>query len=278
MDDVFSWQNASIWHATTQRLINNILPPKVLEEVRRIDLNVIFPEDLEWLEEITSRHSTLTTAQIIEQFADAFVNRFSKVRLFHGCRPREVSSYYTKGFLPPDQNLFNELIDNVFSPKNHPEITQAMMSQARNALNDEMREGKIYFVVDDVLLVQQFGHYLVYGSEYVTALARLLQEYTQKDYRSYLKRIGTPTVFACDFPIQHLDRETLHGYIINIFHETLRQSNNLVGHTRLLDYAFVFSELIRADYIQSHYHPPQIRDPLSSQIVNVSHILCDSCH
>ena len=108
-------------------------------------------------------------------------------------------------------------------------------------------------------LLEYCGHYLLYGSEYLTGIAAHVKGY--RDYRQVLKRFGTPTVFVCDVPLQMMGRYSLLEFsglaIEMVFQE-------------MLDGAFVsgrgaglcIHQKLPPECIVGHYHPVGIRDPL----------------
>ena len=62
--------------------------------------------------------------------------------------------------------------------------------------DNSLREERIFFGLDDRWLVQQCGHYLLFGSEYILSIAAdLTRTFGEEiDYRRFLKRRVNTTV------------------------------------------------------------------------------------
>ena len=77
---------------------------------------------------------------------------------------------------------------------------------------------RVWMAVNKEVLLTLSGHYLIYGSEFISALAMEL------GCRSSLKNAGIPTIFHCDIPLGDISSskvteiETLitSGYIHDI--------------------------------------------------------------
>lgn len=62
---------------------------------------------------------------------------------------------------------------------------------------------KVWLEMNKNLLLEAASHYLIYGSEFINALAM------QLGCRNRLKKIGVPTIFHCNIPIEDISVKTL---------------------------------------------------------------------
>ena len=106
------------------------------------------------------------------------------------------------------------------------------------------------------------GHYLLYGSEYLTALAANLGG--TRDYRRVLKERFAPTLFVCDVPLECLHPGTVTEFagiaLESIFKELLDGPSYAPDKRRGL--AFSIRVPLESTCIVGHCHPTITRDPL----------------
>ena len=148
----------------------------------------------------------LRRATTIKALAAVLPRHYDAVRLFHGCRPTDVTSYYARGLEPLDCAVADALALSVYGDGAFPEVTADEVRCAIADVGSDLRQGRVYFCFDARELVERCGHYLIYGSEYLCSVGaslirqRRLRDGWATDYRQALTRRGTPTLFACDLP------------------------------------------------------------------------------
>ena len=100
---------------------------------------------------------------------------FDGVKVFHGCRPDSVESYYSHGLLPLDAEMGKRIAMSIFLSARFPELSEQDIENAADRANGNWRHGHLYVCLDDRFLIKSCGHYLIYGSEYICAIAAGLQ-------------------------------------------------------------------------------------------------------
>jgi hypothetical protein len=156
----------------------------------------LWPIALEGIKEVRRRDGVRAAPRhtAVDIIALLFRERFRRVRLFHGCRPVEVDGYYREGVRR--HGLF--VLDRarrVFRAHGVPD------KDIETAIADtdlHVDEGRVFLVLDGDELIEHGGHYLIYGSEGVMAVAASLQRLGYADAQDVLRMIGCPALLTCD--------------------------------------------------------------------------------
>lgn len=187
--------------------------------------------------------------------------RYNALRSTHCTRTDDVGSFYRKGLLPLEPKIMEQRARDIFLSGKFPELTEENMARAVAEVGTETRSGRVYFEANEKLILEHGGHYALYGSEYVIALAAHLGG--SRDYRRVLKTLGTPTVFICDVPFSALRDSTLGEFageaIADLFEELLPGPEYEPDPWR--GAGFSIDGGLAPEHIVGHYHPARVRDP-----------------
>lgn len=184
---------------------------------------------------------------------------YEGVLAYHGCRPTDVGSYYTAGLLRSNSAALDSRAHEIFSSGEFPELTREQVESAIASLGPR-DNGCIFAGLDRKHVLAQCGHYLIYGSERLCAIAAALNDNGIRDYRQILKRYGKPTLLhvalrweqMAESDLQALARTTSENLA------KIRQQEKLpISFT-----AFEFYDPLPGLAILSHEHPESIIDPL----------------
>ena len=205
----------------------------------------------------------------VSALAAALPRLYDRVRLFHGCRPVDVTSYYTCGIKPLDRTHANAAAYTTFLAGAFPELTRADVDAAIEEVGSHLREDRVYFCFDGRELVEYCGHYLIYGSEYLFGVGASLMRLRRRrdgrspDYREALKRIGIPTLLIVDLPLALLRRSTVReiaealldgvGLTQGVADEALREAPADRS-------GFWTDQVVPPAHIAGHTHPESIPD------------------
>lgn len=258
---VWDWRAFGDWKPVIWSLISQYVDDKVIEIFMNQPPEYVVGDDLSWLEaRIDDAGNGLV--DIKAYLNDQLLERYDCIRSYHGARPLHLESYYESGLQPLRTDHAKGLIEDIFLNGDFPELTQGVIAKAIEDVGPETREGRVYFEANERLLVEQCGHYMLYGSEYIIAVAAHLQG--DRNYRPHLKTIGTPTVFLCDVPLRMLHPATLAsfaGMALEFIFSDLIEGNFEPSWSR--GAGFSIRELLRPEYIVGHYHPDIKRDPFA---------------
>lgn len=126
------------------------------------------------------------------------------LRLFHGCRPLDVLSYYEKGILVMSLDELARQFREIFS--DHP---PEALEHAISKVMPRDEEWRVDTAIDLRFLIKHASHYIVHGSETLNAFAVYLPSINGEDPRKRLKNVGVPTALVIEAPIGEVDYQTL---------------------------------------------------------------------
>lgn len=187
--------------------------------------------------------------------------RFSYLRAYHACSPKSVASYYERGLVPLDAQAVAALAKELFLSGDFPELDEAQLNEAITRVGTATRVGRVYFDLDEELLIEHCGHYLLYGSEYVLAIAAQLERSQKRKYRQLLKGMGKPTIFVCDVPWKLISAQTKRELVQRVTREAIDLVGRPSYRVSTQDFGFSIRKTLPPQQIVRHYHPQNISDP-----------------
>jgi hypothetical protein len=150
-----------------------------------------------------------------------FLNAYSHVKAYHACRSSNPLDYYKNGICPRSyEELSNELMAFI-EETIKIQVPFEKVELARKKIGT-LHEGSVFLALNKDTLIEEAGHYAIYGSEFIHAMVVKLQENGVPITREHLKHRGTPTIFTVDFPIGNAserDIDELVGRINNEIYE-----------------------------------------------------------
>lgn len=199
----------------------------------------------------------------VSRVLSALRSVYSGARGFHGCRPRNLGSYYQDGIRVADFSTLDAWARTIFLTDEFREITPAAIDTAIARIST-VDQQVVHAILDDRVLIHYAGHYLVYGSERVCAIAAALSRTGSTDYRQVLKRFGRPTIFEASLPWNTFTEHTLENLARRV-----REHLSIVKRTGLppeMDFTVTLRQMISPTQILSHYHPDVVIDPLAGMV------------
>ncbi len=264
---ILDWRETEDWKNAVQTYAREFLHEGLITDLRESGVTNCWSDDMSWLPNST----------IVESIEEAFCCYYSEVKCFHGARPSNVASYFESGLLGQNQDYLEEEFCRIFSDVEERHLRQAVLELESRGLSEK---GKVYLVCDDRDLVEECGHYLIQGSEYIMALAATLarRSSASEDYRLRLRKIGIPTIFEVNLPVSMIPALQLNELIRCIIASWC--SGQLASEDEY-DYEmnFAIHNDIGAKHIVGHYHPNRIRDPhIELEWYTPAQISCEVCH
>lgn len=207
---------------------------------------------------INWRHGFIDEDSDLEWLVELFLSEYDAIRTYHSCRPINIDSYYEYGLLVANyKDLKDHLINNVLGALEinvDNEHIHAAVERLGNTHNNSL-----FLAVDDRHLLEYCGHYLIYGSEYISALIADIQKRSGQVSLNDLKKIGSPSMIEVNLPLERISGNDLEQFV--------RQVNNLIDdecECIQYDYTFEIYQPLPPDFIVGHYHPGTINDPLNN--------------
>lgn len=265
-ENTFVWRELRQWGIVLEAVIPSEERQDLVRAIEQYPERFKYTDDVACFSDIYSQFSDYSHVE--KRLPTHMRSAFVSVRMFHCCRPVSVQSYYDHGLRVLDSREANGLFRTIFldNPR-FPEITASHVEAAIVGMTESYkRHGYVYFGLDDRFLIQHCGQYLMYGSEYLLALAASVECQVERSARSELRRIGIPTIFVVDVPVQHfsdsdlmeLGASALHAWAYGVAHQT--------DVVRKIDYGIGIEHCLGPGFIRDHYTPAAIPDPFEQNL------------
>lgn len=166
---------------------------------------------------------------------DFGIDEYTHLRAFHACRPIKLSDYLDNGILPISyESALQDVRDRVVCDYVSEEDAILKFQEEWSEFEDIHK--RVWLQMNKDLLLDTTSHYLIYGSEFINALAM------QLGCRDKLKQIGIPTIFFCDIPVE------------DIVPMTLRDIQNVFNSGDTYDISFAVDKVLPQDIVD-YEHP-----------------------
>lgn len=255
--DVWDFHNYDSWRDEVWSLVATFADAAVQAAIIADPPEYVVSDDLGWLEKkVLQVHGASIDA--FGLMVNALRGRYRFIRAAHGSRTADIASFYNAGLLPMDPLRIQQQARDIFLSPAYPELTEVMLADAIAAVDHKGRSGRVWFECNETELVRRNGHYMLYGSEYLLAIAAHIEG---RNYRPELKRIGEPVVLICDVPIEFLHpnvQASFAGRAVEILFEDLVSGGNGPSPTRNM--GFCIRRTLRPELIVGYYRPVVGRD------------------
>lgn len=260
--DVWNFHDYPSWRDDVWRLVEGFADQVVLDVFVSSPPEFVVSDDMGWRESEVRRVRGVSI-DVFDWMMDALESRYRTLRAVHGTRTSDVGSFYREGLRPLNPLHIQRQARDIFLSPAYPELTPTHLDRAIAAVGHENRAERLYFDCNESELVRHNGHYMLYGSEYLLAIAWHIEG--ERDYRQDLKRRGEPVVFPCDVPLSMLHPGSLRsfaGRAIEILFEELLELADWPSPTR--GAAFSIRQTLKPDHIVGHYSPIVGRDAFAT--------------
>ena len=220
------------------------------------------------MNEIFSWSDTSTWASLAETLSDSRISlarvreglqsRYAGVEVLHACRATSLCPYYENGLLVSDSELLDSEAVLRFFGSNATLAEVAAVNAAVKELG-KSDHGRLFVSIDSRSLIERSGHYLIYGSERLGAIAARLGD-SPAEYRLKLKSHGKPTLFRALLRWRALSDTDIDGISRKIAAEW--QHFRSYSSSRITMFSIVLRKSIPASDILGHLHPTPICDPM----------------
>lgn len=248
--DLILYAEPSTWMPLVSSCLLPQLRRGVLDRWRKRKLDRLYADDSEWLL-ILGAELTVPYDCVEGELNCALKTR--RIQGFHGCRPKNLDDYFSRGIMAPDSSALIELLEDAIAELEISSLRSELLAAGRSRLK-EHTNSVVYFVLDQRDLLRQAGHYLIYGSEWLCSVFGPRQV--------LLRNRGMPTLMEIAFPLAEAsdgDRQQLARHLL---HEWTRLTALNLDAPRLVDFSFAVRGGIPSTRIVGHSHPSAIRDPL----------------
>ncbi|MBR8279086.1 hypothetical protein [Burkholderia vietnamiensis] len=262
---VLDWRNRAEWLDATSKYAGHVLTPALRRTLAKTRPKC-WSDDMSWLSD---------WEDLVPEFAFCLAKQYTHLKAFHGCRPVTLSSYYKHGLRGQDGDQLISFFREIFADVPASDLDAAIASLDDRSTRER---GAIWLVSDDREMIEEYGHYVIQGSEFLMALAATLGvSRSGEDYRFRLRERGVPTVLEIDLPVGFVngdDIEEVAKLVLSVWGQAATKQRAGSSPSP----CYVVRRTIGAECIVGHVHPAKIRDPHRSNIcyVNTQHT-CDVC-
>jgi hypothetical protein len=240
--------------------MSDFIGPDVKKAFSNNPPKYLVSDDLAWLDDLVLKVRGIHVDSKAE-LAERLLDRYRAIRACHGTSAPTVDSFYKQGLRPLDIQEFHDQARKIFLSGEYSELSEDNLERAMEYVSPVTREGRVYFEANERFLIERCGHYMLYGSEYLTALAANLGG--TRDYRRVLKSRFDPTLFVCDVPLENLHPGTVAEFagtaLESIFQELL--DGPTYAPYKWRGAGFSIRVPLEPSCIVGHWHPTIKRDP-----------------
>lgn len=168
------------------------------------------------------------------------LHQYTHIRAYHACRPTSIQNYLTNGIIPYTKHkAMTDAIRKLKTEKSEKEIIDKFEKQWDKS---DVKKSRVWLAVNKEILLTGSGHYLIYGSEFLNALAMEL------GCREHLKNIGIPTIFHCDIPLEDIPK-----FWMDDVERTINDN--------MIEDISIYVPKVQAGNIICYEHPKSIENP-----------------
>ncbi len=123
------------------------------------------------------------------------LSNYTHIRAYHACRAEDELAFRARGIKPYTKK---EALESAIRKLECEHITKQAIEAKFNTLWKTTANTKVWLMLEPAEFLSISTHYLIYGSEFINALAMHL------GCRDRLKEIGKPMIIACNVPISDI--------------------------------------------------------------------------
>jgi hypothetical protein len=246
----FVWKRPASW---VPQLTAWLSPRFRADGLRRLKPSVF--RDLCWDDSDWSRvlEKCLTDmAYHTEKLAEAIEP--ATLRSYHGCRTADAGIYCREGLRTHEREAMKERLRTIVELYPELRYLKSRLSDAIANIDNTLDIGHLYVVADDQALIKHAAHYLIYGSEWISAVLGY--------DRNVLKKIGVPTLLEIDLPLRMAGLATRREFAAKMLREWTRFTCNEPDWPAPIDFTFTLGADIPPEWVVGHSHPEELVDPL----------------
>lgn len=255
------WEDFESWNDLVVETLTSETAEAVLSKVKQGDCDYV-NDDPTWFNLLADNLDIpieFVELKLAEKLSD------NTVRVYHGCRPVDLSSYINHGLQIHDPkvmtNSLNELVQK------YPQLLSLNLEDQIQNTPRDYDQHKSFLTFDKRYMIEYAGHYLIYGSEWISAVLG-------EKYRDILLEQGTPTLLLIDLPGSMIPSVSLRSLAHEMLREWIRLT--ITGKNEVIpqDFGVELDINLDSQHIVGHEHPKVIKDPTKDRI---EYIVINKC-
>lgn len=191
---------------------------------------------------------------IPQELINKFANRYAHVLSYHGCRTEAPARYYESGVRSRShESLLQEFLE-IVRERFGLEVEGNLLSQVLETLA-KSHEGRVFLALDDRHLIERAGHYMIYGSEFLLAVANHLEGLGSVINNDHLKSIGKPTIIEVSLPMEMIEKSDLQ-WLVTAVNDAIYENTE----SQLIDFTFELRKTLKPSTVVGSFHPEGMLD------------------
>lgn len=251
---VFVWNKYCQWRREILRLLCDLVDKSVLDQLRQNPPDYMVADNLGWLDNAIREVKRVAQSDIGTTARDRFTSHYTHLRGFHGCRAESEEAYKQDGIQQSNPALLDEIARRIFRRKDAVEVAIKDLSAGHYSYR-EHNSGKVCYCLQPEHLVEDCGHYLLYGSEYLSCIAARTGE------EDVLRKRGRAMIIECNIPISDIPLPYLECLVGEALREIAEKYCRRPTQKRIVFGIEVHRSLKPQDIVQFHF-PNSIHNPL----------------
>jgi len=253
-NEIIRWDAFLTWAPMIERWLLPHLVDGYLSNLMAVDPKPHYIDDPIWVDEVLQSVLNEDVEFVFETIAGELANQC--IHAFHGCRAKDASPYHEHGILLNDPEILAEQLRTIVREETGLERYGSMVETLIAEFDSRDRDtDRLYLTADERALVEDMGHYLIYGSEWIQCVLGW-------GAHAVLRERGVPTIVDVRLPLSTQSPQTRRELARKLLHEWARvRVEGRSGDVRDIDFSFILKEAVPSSWVLSHHHPKYVIDP-----------------
>lgn len=267
-DEPIRWTKSGSWLPRINSILNAMFGPRATLRLQEVDVAGLYEDDPDWVS-IAAKAAHASEERLVAAIAEGLAS--CNVRVFHGTRTADARSFISHGIKLHDRQEMESLVRSLVQRATDLNWLEPTLDSRFAETSHLTDHGRCYVVADERVLIEECGHYLLGGSEFLQGILGPCR--AQSLFESC-----APTVVEVDLPLRWVSESQQLQFASKLIGEWARLSRLACEKPRRLDFTFVLCEAVPASWIVGHFHPAVVYDPHRMRRPVRSKITsCDAC-
>lgn len=262
------WTNLTTWHPWLTSILRDLLQPFAVDRLRTGEATYLHDDDSEPLDLVVSEF--VGSEEGFFEFIDQALEH-SRLRTFHGTRTADARSFVDEGIRLHDRAQLEAHVRSLVAQNDALRAWAGRLDAEFARSAHLVDHGRCFVVVDERVLIEECGHYLLGGSEFVQGI---LGPYAAQAVLGD----SAPTVIEVDLPLTRVRPSQLREFSRTLIGEWAKVLRRSYSTPSRLDFSFCLREAVPSSWIVGHFHPLVVNDPHDGRRpVSTRQTTCAAC-